>query len=355
MRKWLLAFTLGSVYLIAYSSVLSAGFVYEDRYFIDPQFRESLSLTVRSLSTASFAIQDGASPSAHHVANLLLHASVAVLVWAWLYLTGFSISASWVGATLILWHPMAVEATAYIAGRPDLIAGFLVMLACCLANLGAVSRAACVGAVMVALLSGTGKDVGLIACLFVPLILMSRRQWWRAAGCTIVLAGAGAALWGEHVLATLRWSIAGNGMGARVIQQVDPVEWIRWQSTAAVRMIGLLPVPIGQNVVFDVELVPVGMQWLSVAWLLLLASVSVWLVQRHGKVAGGIAWMLAVIVPRLIIRTPLSVFNEHQFYLALPGAALIVAAAWEYCAPRGDSIWTCDLISRWRSYRAWAV
>lgn len=60
---------------------------------------------------------------------------------------------------------------------------------------------------------------------------------------------------------------------------------------------------------------------------------AVELYQRHergqyhdpGRDSVGIVWCALVALPRFFVRTPLSPFNEHQWYLALPGVACVIS------------------------------
>lgn len=77
----------------------------------------------------------GPGPFGHHLANILLHAAnAALLFWALFRLTG-SRWRSFFVAALFAWHPTRVEAVAWIAARKDVLSGLFFMLA-----LGAYAR-----------------------------------------------------------------------------------------------------------------------------------------------------------------------------------------------------------------------
>ena len=71
----------------------------------------------------------GPGPFGHHLANILLHAAnAALLFWALFRLTG-SRWRSFFVAALFAWHPTRVEAVAWIAARKDVLSGLFFMLA----------------------------------------------------------------------------------------------------------------------------------------------------------------------------------------------------------------------------------
>lgn len=342
MRNALLALLLGSVYLAVYAASMSADVVYEDRHAVVGAAVVDVSSVQlgagRSLTELSKAVQAGQSPAMYHAVNLLLHLCVAAFVGIWLRGLGLSREASWIGAAVVLLHTLSVESAAVIQGRSELIAAFFVMAALCLANVsGAWAVATVPLAVAAALMAGTGKDTGLLACALVPFSFLFRRRWVSAGACLSLMAVAGLWAWSvrlEQILGITRDFDCGIGLEPACTESA--LEWFRWQATAAVRLLGILPTATGNSVVFDVEAVPLTVQWMSVAWLAGLACVAVGLARRWGHAAAGLAFMLLVITARLFVPTPGSVFNEHQFYLAMPGAALIVASLWDRFAPSGD-------------------
>ena len=65
---------------------------------------------------------------------------------------------------------------------------------------------------------------------------------------------------------------------------------------------------------------------LSLALLVVLA-VAAWRVRTRARwVTFAAGWALVALVPRLVIQTPRSYLNEHQFYLPLLGLLLGCAA-----------------------------
>lgn len=108
------------------------------------------------------------------------------------------------------------------------------------------------------------------------------------------------------------------------------VTWDRWlllQAAAAHRLLGLVVVPIGLTVDYDYD--ALAQPQAGVLGLVTLGGLAclAWRVrQRRPRVAFGLAWVLIVIAPRLVIQTPRSYFSEHQLYLALVGVAMVVGS-----------------------------
>jgi hypothetical protein len=204
-----------------------------------------------------------------------------------------------------------------------LVTALLVMAACGLMVGGGWALAA---GLTFGLAAGYGKVTGLAVVALVPLTLVGRGQVRRAIVVLVLLVVGAVALWAGRVEEVFGWSTP----------SVGAIAWFYLQATAAVRLIGMTVVPVGQSVVFDVELVPVAAQAMAAMWLVVLGGFA-WMVRgRWPLVAIGIVWMMIVIAPRLIVQLPDHVFQtagtafgERHLYLALPGAALIAGTLWD--------------------------
>lgn len=105
----------------------------------------------------------------------------------------------------------------------------------------------------------------------------------------------------------------------------DAMSWLLIQATAAHRLIGLTVIPVGQTVDADLDRLPQPVSGLMGLGTLGLLGVVAWRVRRrYPLVTFGLTWMLIVSAPRLIIQTPRSQFNEHQWFLGLVGAAFVL-------------------------------
>lgn len=144
-------------------------------------------------------------------------------------------------------------------------------------------------------------------------------NWVAAFGC--VLAGLGWVLWtyGNPFLTLTAWA------GTTVLPWST---WIPIQATAAVRLLGLFLLPIGQTVDYDYDFVTLPIRYACVLILALPPSLA-YRLRREPLIAFGLAWALIAIAPRLLVQTPRSYFSEHQFYVPVLGLALCGAACWD--------------------------
>jgi protein O-mannosyl-transferase len=147
-RKWFIALSLAFVTLAIYWPVRGFDLVYFDDPLLltdCPEVRAGLTWhgikwaftevwlanwnPLTSLSFMAVAEFFGVAPGPHHLANALLHAANAALLFLLLQrLTG----ATWrsaLAAALFAWHPLRVESVAWIAERKDVLCGFFFLLA----------------------------------------------------------------------------------------------------------------------------------------------------------------------------------------------------------------------------------
>lgn len=298
------AVLLGAVCAVYAGHVWSAGWVYEDgRYLTSPA--ESLWHT-RSLVRLSWRVAP--TPGTAHALSLGLHLMAVAGVWTLIRGLGASDLGTWTATAMFALHPIQVEPVAYAAARGELIAAIGVMLACngVLWMRGWPAVGIGMGGVIIGL---AGKESALIVLGLLPLV---RRRWSLA----VTLTG---------LTSVVVW-VVGAGLAANFRSLAPSAwQWVLIQATAAYRLIAMSLVPRGQTVDFDYGLVTVTMRYLSVVVLVALASIA-WMMRSVRPLAAmGLTWMLMVIVPRLLVPTPQSVLNEHQWYLAMVGVALIAS------------------------------
>jgi protein O-mannosyl-transferase len=137
-----------------YLPLRHAGFVYDDQWYIvqnrglrplnlhaiftDPKRAAASGSGLafdayRPLVTASFALEErlwGLSPIGFHLDNLLLHLLNALLVWLFFRRFISQPSARLLALAVFLWHPVQVQAVAYVSQRTTLLssAGMLATL-----------------------------------------------------------------------------------------------------------------------------------------------------------------------------------------------------------------------------------
>lgn len=302
MKHLLAALVLANVLLWTYEPMRSAGFIYEDTATTEGCATVPAGLFVpRQFTRWSWCAQVGQSPRAFHLVNLTLHGLVLGLVGALAWSLTRSWSGAWAAVLLMACHPLTVEAVAYAAGgRAELIAAVGVLLACLVTVHGWWSLAP-IGLALGLL----GKESAIVAVALVPLAGRWRHGvavWWAAL------------IVGVLAVEQSRGWITGPILA----------DWIPRQAVALARLVALVVVPVGLTV--DPPVIAAWPVVLFACVGLGLLACSAWVARRaHPTVALGVAWTLIAATPRLLVPTPLSVFNEHQFYLPLVGVALALA------------------------------
>ncbi len=293
----------------AYSGVGSHTWVYEDSQYLKASsllhFQPGRTLTAWTWS---------ANPAVVHVENLALHLLAGLLVW-WLAVQ-LEWPLPWVVAGLFLLHPIQSEAVAYGAGRGDLLSTIGILIACVGAtgNLWLVA-----GGAIVAILS---KETGVVVLPLVGLLwafeaALTRRRILLLGVCCLVAL---------PILPTLLAVNRGSGVSAW--------SWAVTQSWATGRLVVNSIWPAWLTVDPD-EYWP---HWLESIWLLDLVTfgLGAWLVRYYWpRVSLAVWWILICIAPRFLVRTPGSVFNEHQFYGSFVGVALLLTLALDRITKEG--------------------
>ena len=178
-----------------YAVTLGFGFVFDDRSLIGPDGPVALGnewLPYRPLRYLSYLVDHwvgGGEPWAYHAGNVVLHALVAGLSARVARLLGAGAAAAAVAGICVAVHPLGVEVAAYVAGRRDLLATAMGLLAVA-AWLSPRGRTAV--AVVCALLAVSAKESGGLYVLV--LALASLTGVGPALGTArLVLVAAGAA------------------------------------------------------------------------------------------------------------------------------------------------------------------
>ncbi len=298
-----------------YAPLRQSAFVYEDATWNSACDRP-FALTDRLLSWRAFPRagafvswcwqrRTNASVWQFHLVNLILHVTASALLGVLVYqLSGVEIWA-WIAASLFLLHPLAIESAGYLAGRGELLAGVGVILACICALESEWTSAAF--AIVIGLL---GKETAIVAIALIPLVLLAKHRM-RGTVCAAILGLESVAIIAATV--GVHFSLPLN-------------EWAQWalfQATAFVRLSILTIVPWGQTPTHDYARIGMGWKVLSLAAMVGLFADG-WRWMKSTALLGiGALWMVVASVPRLLVPTPPSPFNEHQFYVPLMGAVLM--------------------------------
>lgn len=314
---------LALVALAAFSPLRSAGMVYEDRTWIAATAQPATTwLPMRPLMHVSWWFQSRYTPSpqAFHALNLALHVTLALLVALLAWRLSAGALSVWLAGALTLLHPMTVESVAYLSARTELFAAIGVVGACALSVHARGWRWLLVYAALA--FGMAGKETAAIGFLLIPLTRWAvGRDWYPS-----LVLGSFALAWGISLKGGWSEVIALGEVGSWM--HTDWLSWLLIQSTATVRLISLSLIPFfgGFTVDYDYDLIP---HTLRLAALLTLTAIPVlaWKV-RHTRplLAFGLAWMLIAVAPRLIVQTPRSYLNEHQFLVAFLGLAIAGAS-----------------------------
>ena len=322
-RTWWLGLLLVTVVVYA-GHVRQAGFIYEDAQWMRATETAPTFTGSRPLMRWSWWAQSRwtPGPEAVHSVNVLLHLAVGLLAGLLALRLGLSRLAAWFMAAFALLHPGHVQAVAYGAARPELLAAIGVIGACVAALSESRWRWLVVG-VCVAF-GFAGKESAVIAFALVPLTLWARARPWKTATCLGVALSASVAAWYGPRLINLG-ERAANSTSLDVSTTAGA--WLLTQSAAAFRLIGLTLWPAG----LSVEYPPAALSAQVVAAVALLALVAAtWMLRSsHRLLAYGLMWTLLSLIPRFLVQTPRSSLNDHQFYTPSLGLILAGVALWD--------------------------
>lgn len=316
--------------------VREATFVFEDdrsQYLTVADVPWQVALTTpRGLTAYSWTVIK--TPPAAHALNLALHLLVVGLTGLVLWRTT---GQAWVGvggAAIMAVHPLTTETVAYAASRAELVSAIGALGALLVVTgptIGWVGIPLCLwGAYL-------GKETGALAVPLIPVVLWMRRDA-RLEGALWVVGGAllvTSAIW---VPTIPDWLTVGHTPQLRV----DGVSWVVIQAAAVWRLVILSVWPAWLSVTPDIQ----PLIWQGIGSLVLLAALleCAWRARHRAPLFTlGVLWCAIVAAPRLVVRTPLSPFNEHQWYLALPGVAC--------CLLAGIDVASAWIDARWRAWR----
>ncbi len=301
---------------LEYAPLRSSSFVYEDAIW-NEACQSPLDLASRVMSVRGFSRsgalaswcwqrKSGASVWQFHLFNLGLHVLMSALVGILVFQLTRVEYAGWIAASTFALNPMAIESAGYLAGRGELIAGIGVVLACiCAMESEWVASVLSIG---VGLL---GKETAIVAVGLVPLLLLSQRRIGKS-------------------VPFFMWGAGGIGLMAVMVQiqfALPSDQWAQWalfQSAAWARLTILSILPFGQTPTHDYAHVGFLVTALSLGALLgLTVQGWHWLRQKDGLLGIGALWVGISSIPRLLVPTPPSPFNEHQFYVPLVGMVMM--------------------------------
>ncbi len=284
--------------------------------------------------------QLGSGARMHHLVNLLLHLGNTLLTAGVIWLLTRNPAAGLIGGTLFAVHPIHVEPVSFVAGQTGLWAMFFVLLST-LAWLRArlqseaPSRRRVWWAAALAAFGAGGfsKESALVlpivlvvwACLGLPVDSPRGRPVWRRGLPTAIAYGTVLLL----VLVARRLVLAGGGnatleeMLAGALLREDPALATR----AMLWLARGLVFPWPQNTLYTRE--HLVLDAVTFAAITTLLALTVW-AARAGlarEAAGGVAWILAFLVPPALIPASSEIPTASRFaYLSSFGFCLVVGA-----------------------------
>lgn len=318
---------------------------------------------IRPLLKLSYALNHtvDSSPIGFRIANLLIHALSATLVWSLLRTRGLRAGlsetiashAALLAALLFALHPVQTEAVTYISGRSSSLAACFCLLSlyCWVrsedSTRGAAWLAICAGCFALAVAT---KETALVLPL--ALLLYSADRPWsqtlkRLAPLLVLMALMLAVAFS---LPTYRRLLAVS-LDTRTIG-----ENLLTQSQALLYLAGQLIRITNGNADPQLPIVT-SLDWLSLILCLAWAGVIVWaLLNVRKKPLGSFAvlWFLLWLAPTNSLLPRLDVANDRQLYLALIGPAWWLAVqitSWPRAVLRPTLIAVLLIALSWATYQ----
>jgi tetratricopeptide (TPR) repeat protein len=286
-------------------------------------------------SIANFRVF-GLDPAGWHMANIVLHAVVSLLVLLLLFELGLSPPVAALATWIFAVHPVHVESVTWIAGAPDiLMAGFAMGSLVLWLRSRARRTAGAWAAILVLFLLALGSKESAIA--LIPLVgaiawLKPRnpqRQAVEALKALTPFLVAGVAFFAVRAVV-----MQGAGIGAQ-----NPVGLASMALTVPEVMVFYL-----RQTLWPLELSPAyplrtvtpnsasfSNFILPLALLVVAAAASSWLAKRSREAAIGLWLFLLFLAPALYVRAfhPEHIVRDRYLYLPLLGLALLVLAPFD--------------------------
>ncbi len=341
--------------LIAFAPALHGSFVFDDfnlpfaapnagvmpaRFWIGGA-RPVLMLTY----WANYLIS-GTDTLSYHLANIMLHAATAVLAFYILErlfdlagTNGRSRAYGVAGAAIFLLHPLQTESVDYIAGRSELVSGFL-FCASWLLFLRFFHEETRWKTSAGILALGGAAVLAKENAICLPAVLFATDLYWadgslRAALSTtirrkmklyvpIALGGVAGAAW---ILTRL-----GAGTGAGTSSGVTRFEYALTQCRVILLYLRLFFVPAGQSGDWQLQFFHSfndGAAWLWAVGALGLVAAVAWLARRNRMASFGLLLFLLMLAPTSSVVPIKDALTERRMYIPIIGLILACGGATE--------------------------
>lgn len=312
--------------LLAYQSVWSAEWVYEDRATLTSATTNAS--WQRAVTAWTWRMTP--TPERAHAVNLLLHVGLAALLGVTAWRLGLTVFGAWIAALTWLLHPMAVQTVAYATGRAEQIMAIGTLLAMTAAAGRWWRPLNLVGIALGVLLAISGKQAGVVALLLVPLTIWVRRGH----------ATQGAPLWAPWWLPTLiALELIWGGVvwygGLRAVVNADlevglvsvtALTWDAWLLAQAGAVWYWLLATVWPALLtpdLDVDRLSGLVRGFGLFTLIVAAGVAWRCRTDRPLVTVALGWFLMGLVPRLIVQTPRSYLNAYHFAVSFMGLAVL--------------------------------
>jgi tetratricopeptide (TPR) repeat protein len=330
--------------LLVYAPSLPGPFVSDDVFYLEtnPLLELPFGAALAKLFTPHFTVGNwsplhflwlracweafAAGPLGHRLASVLLHAGVALACALAARRAGLGRGAAALAGALLLVHPAAVEAVAWISQSKTLLAAALALLALerWLAHLERPSAGRATAALALALAAQLAKPAALALPGVFAVALLShggrraRDLGWLALLGLLTLPNLAMALWAQAAQGGVAEWFGGSPAATLRI-----LPWVLW------RYLRVVVWPSGLALGVHPEPVAAWLDARLLGPLLACAAVAAaaWRALRaEPRLALAVAWFVLALLPVLQAIPTQEVYADRYLYYALPGAVAPLAA-----------------------------
>lgn len=335
-----------------YANSIANGFVWDDNWLIvtNPDIKTMSIEKVRTIFTHDLAyfmeksnfyrpLQSlsymldyrlwGENPAGYRATNILIHCANGILIFFLLRLF-FGNIASFLGAAFFLVHPVNTSAVAYIAGRSDLLALFLLLSSFLFLVRFRTSGRYLDGALSIAafFFSLFTKEICVTFVLFAAFLLLSDRGKTPAPRKNTAVLTFFFLLGGLYLFSRLTF-LKFAPLGSQAVN-VPPI-YNRLLAVAPVILTYLRLIVLPYDLRMDRDLVMPssfldGRVLISLVLLSALCFALAVGSRRRKNLSLGIAWFFVMLLPSLNVLIPLNApLSEHWLYVPFFGASAVLA------------------------------
>ncbi|MBN2453751.1 MAG: tetratricopeptide repeat protein [Candidatus Omnitrophica bacterium] len=264
----------------------------------------------------------GTAPFAYHLTNVLIHISVASLVYILFQRLSYRKDLSFFAAMIFLVHPTLTQAVAWIPGRNDsLLAAFAVASFIFFLKFIDLRRSAdyLLHLFFLALALFTKESAVIVIAMYYLYLLLVKGPRALSRGFRPLILG--------HAAVLMLWSIPRHFVltGALDINPYDMGRLIAFQLPAIVQLLGKTVFPLRQSVFATMQDTHCAYGLFTIA---VVGALMIFFKKKpYGTAIFGAAWLILFLVPTLIRpHAPIiSDVLEHRLYLPIIGLMIMLA------------------------------